>query len=501
MEVQDNYLDGEEVEEQYSFKNDISRIALVKPNGYETVLIITSYFNVRYTNWCTIAEARRNLQHKDIVANCITINGKKEYIVAREDDNIDDVFLPLVTLTHIDSQIDNNIITALFKEEVKGAKKHYFRIEMSDQYFDSSEIDSEYAFSKDFDKIAIVKTSLYPKVLLITQTFKLMLTNWETIDEAKTWIEYDDLKAYYVHVGNKPVCLIEDADNDIDGIYLQVPLIEEISNPSIFKSSIHRYSQPPYYECDTPYAYSVKDLFIPTFSDIRELSVDYVNAHKGKLDSLFEKLNHGVNILKTQEELYAYMYCFGKMHEAKLRRAFTEIPKSFFRYNKNIEVIDYACGQGLATLCLNDYIDEELFDTEIKRITLIDPSKKALSRAALHCHTVLPESQIVTLLTTFDDMDYDDIPRTNLRRIHLLSNILDMDCYDLVDLADTINEIVNDGDIFICVDPWYHNLYQDGRQQRLMRNLKGTKIYHEAFNSGQLVANKTWTAYITVFKK
>ena len=150
IEVQDNYLDGEDVEEQYSFKNDINRIALAKPNGYETVLIITTYFNVRYTNWCTIAEARRNLQHKDIVANCITINGKKEYIIAREDDYIDDVFLPLVTLTHIDSQIDNDIITALFKKEVKGAKNHYFRIEMSDLYFDSSEIDSEYAFSKSY---------------------------------------------------------------------------------------------------------------------------------------------------------------------------------------------------------------------------------------------------------------------------------------------------------------------------------------------------------------
>ena len=76
-----------------------------------------------------------------------------------------------------------------------------------------------------------------------------------------------------------------------------------------------------------------------------------------------------------------------------------------------------------------------------------------------------------------------------------------MDCYNLNYLAGVIKDITNKGDIFICVDPWYHNPKLDGRQQRLMRLVKGIKIYHEAFNSKQLVSNKTWTAYITVFKK
>lgn len=500
LNIEDDYIDGEDVEQQYPFTGDINRIALIKPEGYESVLIVTSVFNIRYTNWSTITEAKRELQYDDVVANCVTINGKKEYIIAREDDDIDSVYLPLVSLTHIDGEINNNIITATFKEEVKGAKKHSFNFELTDMYFDADEIDSEYEFSKDFDKIAIVKTPLYPKVILITQTLKLILTNWDSIAEANKWIGYDDLKAYYVHVDDKPICLVEDADNDIDGIYLRVPAIEETSNSGNSNVATYKYHQPKYYEANTPYERSLKKIDYPSFSDIRELSVSFVNSHRGKLDDLFEKMNHGVNILKTQEELYAYMYCFGKMHEAKLMRAFSEIPKSFFRANKEIEVIDYACGQGLATLCLNDYIEEQGYNTEVRRITLIEPSVKALSRAALHCHTVLPKASIKTLLTEFDDMEYGEIPTTKLKRIHLLSNILDMDCYNLTDLANIIDEIVNKGDIFICVDPWYHDQSLDGRQQRLIRKLKGSKIYHEAFNSKQLVTNKTWTAYITVFK-
>ena len=75
-----------------------------------------------------------------------------------------------------------------------------------------------------------------------------------------------------------------------------------------------------------------------------------------------------------------------------------------------------------------------------------------------------------------------------------------MYCYDLKELANIIKYIVNPGEIFVCVDPWYHDQDRDGRQQRLMRLLKGKRIYHDAFNTRQLVSDKTWTAYITVFK-
>ena len=217
------------------------------------------------------------------------------------------------------------------------------------------------------------------------------------------------------------------------------------------------------------------------------------------MDELFEEINHGMEVLSTNEQLHAYMYCFGLMHEAKLRRAFLEIPTCF--YNKPIiEVIDYACGQGIASLCFANFIEEEDDKKTIKKITLIEPSTVALSRAALLCHEVCPVAEIETIAYEFDDLEDDQISTTEVPRVHLLSNILDMTCYDLNHLAKVINKVKNKGDLFVCVDPWYHDKNLDGRQQKLMRLLKGKEIYHDVFNAYQLQEDKTWTAYITIFR-
>jgi hypothetical protein len=124
IEIGNDYVDGEEVELQYPSTVNIKRSALIKPSHYKSVLIVTSAFNVRYTNWTTIIEAKEALRHNDIVANCVTINGKKEYIISRENDNIDDVYLPMVRLTHLGGD-QTCTITAQFREEVKGSKNIY----------------------------------------------------------------------------------------------------------------------------------------------------------------------------------------------------------------------------------------------------------------------------------------------------------------------------------------------------------------------------------------
>ena len=255
------------------------------------------------------------------------------------------------------------------------------------------------------------------------------------------------------------------------------------------------------------YEWQINKLPFHNFSDIRQISVKFINEFSDeKKDELFMDLNHGMTIPATNEQLHAYMYCFGLMHEAKLRKAFSEIPENLFE--PDIEIIDYACGQGIATICLANFIEENFFfipdnddATEIKKITLIEPSTIALSRASLLCHTVCPDTLIETVDSEFDELESEQISTTNIQRIHLLSNILDMTCYDINHLAKVIGKISNKGDIFVCVDPWYHDNTLDGRQRKLMRLLDGKEIYHEAFNSGQLVPDKTWTAYITIFKK
>lgn len=259
------------------------------------------------------------------------------------------------------------------------------------------------------------------------------------------------------------------------------------------------YVQPDIYEEGTLYTHKINKLRSHSFSDIRNISVwflrDYDDEEK---DELKKKIGDGTSILTTYEQLHAYMYSFGLMHEAKLRQAFIEIHEDFFD-NSEIEVIDYACGQGIASICFANFIEEYEYDTIIRKITLIEPSTIALSRAALLCHKVCPNALIETIGSDFDNLENYQISETGLKRVHLLSNILDMACYDINHLAEVLNRNKNKGDIFVCVDPWYHDNSKDGRQRRLMRLVKGREIYHDAFNSHQLVPDRTWTAYITIF--
>ncbi len=258
--------------------------------------------------------------------------------------------------------------------------------------------------------------------------------------------------------------------------------------------------KPDYYEEGTSYARQVNKLCSHSFSDIRDISVKFIQEFDDEeIDELFEEINHGMNVLSTNEHLHTYMYCFGLMHEAKLNKAFLEIPKRFFKPSE-IEIVDYACGQGIASLCFANFLEDSGHETRIKKITLIEPSTVALSRAALLCHKVCPEAIIETIASEFDDLEDDQISTAEVPRVHLLSNILDMTCYDLNHLARVINQVKKKGDLFVCVDPWYHDRKLDGRQRKLMRLSNGKEIYHDVFNAYQLQEDKSWTAYITIFR-
>jgi hypothetical protein len=258
--------------------------------------------------------------------------------------------------------------------------------------------------------------------------------------------------------------------------------------------------KPDYYEEGTSYARQVNKLCSHSFSDIRDISVKFIQEFDDEeIDELFEEINHGMNVLSTNEHLHTYMYCFGLMHEAKLNKAFLEIPKRFFKPSE-IEIVDYACGQGIASLCFANFLEDSGHETRIKKITLIEPSTVALSRAALICHKVCPEAIIETIASEFDDLEDDQISTAEVPRVHIFSNILDMTCYDLNYLARVINQVKKKGDLFVCVDPWYHDRKLDGRQRKLMRLSNGKEIYHDVFNAYQLQEDKSWTAYITIFR-
>ena len=143
-------------------------------------------------------------------------------------------------------------------------------------------------------------------------------------------------------------------------------------------------------EQNTNYAYKLKYMGNPSFDKVRDLSTKFYRELPQALqDELYEALNHGIDILDSEPQMTAYLYAFGKMHQAKLEYAFSKLPKEFLEIPE-INIIDYGCGQALGTMCYADFLREKGFSQKVKTITLIDPFRDLSEPCCSSYFGVLP---------------------------------------------------------------------------------------------------------------
>jgi len=202
------------------------------------------------------------------------------------------------------------------------------------------------------------------------------------------------------------------------------------------------------------YTEQINSLKEPTFQQIRGIAVRSIShLSKSERDKLWEKLNHGVELLDSHELMCQYLFSYGNMHEAKIRDAVKCLPKEILR--GEFEIVDWGCGQGIGTICLLDHLKALGFNFNVKKITLIEPSKKALERARIHVNSYLQNDSIISLFPDyFDKIQKENIKsKTGLPVIHIFSNILDVKEIDLKELATKIGNAVVDDNYIISVGP------------------------------------------------
>ena len=157
-------------------------------------------------------------------------------------------------------------------------------------------------------------------------------------------------------------------------------------------------------------------------------------------------LLRGVKIIDTEEQLYTYLTLYGKKHQTKLNIAFSYLPSLPPRYN----IIDWACGQGLATMLFLDKYGTK----SIQKIILNEPSELALKRASLHLIGYDKNIELTTIKKTISQLEINDIStKNNFANIHLFSNILDMEL-DLIHLTSLIEKACSGLNYFVCVSPF-----------------------------------------------
>lgn len=249
-------------------------------------------------------------------------------------------------------------------------------------------------------------------------------------------------------------------------------------------------------ENKTTYAYLIEHMQNPSFQKVWDFAYDFVHKLPSELcDELHKDLNRGIDELESEPLLQMYIYAFGKMHNAKLQYAFNQMHDRIIK-NDKIEIVDYGCGQGLATICYHDFIKEHNSTQHISKIILIEPSQLALARAELLCSRFFPESEIVAVNKYFDDLTPEDINiSSNVLTLHLFSNILDVESYNLHHLIQTVKKLPSAMNEYIIVSPIQNSL-KTQRLKTFVSNLNGYIYYENLLDKGQLNKEKDWTCAV-----
>jgi hypothetical protein len=233
-----------------------------------------------------------------------------------------------------------------------------------------------------------------------------------------------------------------------------------------------------------------------TFEAIRKISVDQSDSD----DTVFKSLSRGVAVLTEEKQLYAYMKSYGAMHFAKLNSSFPKLPSDLF--NQDIDIIDWGCGQAMATMTLVDYLLKNNIYSDLKNVILIEPSEIALKRASLHTQKLIKSAIIHTVHKDIDAVSHYDLSALSHKtKIHLFSNILDVDLFSLSKLLSLIDNCCSGENYFICASPYIN----DTKTSRIdsfvdyFRN-KGSFEEYLYVNSKSGEWDRNWTRVLRVFK-
>ena len=242
-----------------------------------------------------------------------------------------------------------------------------------------------------------------------------------------------------------------------------------------------------------------------SFDEIIELNKRLVPASYRNRPWAYPGLNHGTAVLETTEQLSAYIAAYGWMHKLKIQEVFQNINRFAELRNYDVQIVDWGCGQGVATVCFSDFFKENGFNLDfIKHVVLIEPSVAALERAKIHTAKSYGCDTITAVNKYLDDVDENDIMSDCTATIHLFSNILDIPQIDLRLLANKIKSVISGTHYFFCFGPLnrgndridvFWNYFNES--ESVYENSHSKQVYDA---SGQLVKTFPYTAKNRVFK-
>ena len=187
------------------------------------------------------------------------------------------------------------------------------------------------------------------------------------------------------------------------------------------------------------YEQRIKSLRSISFDQIRSTASAMLKKYfsSEEIQKQYIELKRGVDVIRREELLWRYLYAFGYMHKRKMQLALKQLSDLSRIVSQEFTIIDWGCGQALASCCLMDYIHSFKNANPPERSILIDPSGLALRNAELHLSTY-GIRRIECIEKTLDEVCSEDIASESPVTIHLFSNILDVESIDLRHLTTVI---------------------------------------------------------------
>ena len=200
---------------------------------------------------------------------------------------------------------------------------------------------------------------------------------------------------------------------------------------------------------DTAHSETSKERLVDNVKQLKEMRhitlKDIRSRCMRKDEAIRMQLEKGRKTIDTLEQCEQYWHSYSKFIPQQWDHFFEEHEKIIADISsKTIQIIDYGCGQGLATLKLLDkfFKDDK---TPILNITLIEKSPLTLSLAKIFLSIHSPEidsARIKPINKEVDNISTDYFESTpKAVTIHLFSNILDMGVVDPDKLLSKINRI------------------------------------------------------------
>ena len=129
-------------------------------------------------------------------------------------------------------------IAVHFKKKIKGAMQHqlYFDVDKN-VMLDGEKINATYSFTNDINALALVITQYFPKILIVTPTFKIRYTNWDSLTEAEYMLNGGTLVSHQFIIDDQTYYAVAQDDEDISDMYIPIAKIslQPFDNPMLLE--------------------------------------------------------------------------------------------------------------------------------------------------------------------------------------------------------------------------------------------------------------------------